>query len=222
MFFSVHDIALPPILVRLPLVAGRPPAIVRLVPAALRIALAPAAPSARVPAAHLHAVGLSPSEVRPRHHHDGAGAARPLSHHETMSGTAEVEGATAAAHRHAEDVSAHHHHRGVVLPVEAPTALVADAVQAHVVSEKAAHCPASGRRLPRVGNGRSGTGARTGAGVGVGAGVWRTGGVLQKGRLAGAGAEAEAAREARVRVDAMTKVRAEDAISVPQTVLRLE
>jgi len=122
----------------------------RLVLAALRIALALAVPSARVRVAHLHAAGLPPLEVPPRHHHAGAGAARPLSHHETTSGTAGIEGATAAAHRRAEDVSARH--RGDVLPVGA---LVADAVQAHVAPEKAAHCPASGRRLPRVGNGAS-------------------------------------------------------------------
>jgi hypothetical protein len=127
-FFSVHDIALPPILARLPPVAGRPPAIARLFPADLGIALAPAAPSPRVRVAHLHAVGLPPLEVPPRRHHAGAGAARPLSHHETTSGTAGVEGVTAAAHRHAEDVSAHHRYRGGALPVETPTTLVADAV----------------------------------------------------------------------------------------------
>ena len=114
-----------------------------------------------------------------------------------------VEGATAAAHRRAEDVSAPHRRRGGTLPVEAPTTFVADAVQAHVAPEKAA-----ARRK------------RGEAGIEVGAGVRRTGGVLRKGHLAAA--EAEAARGARVRIDAMTKVRAEDAISAPQTVLRLE
>jgi hypothetical protein len=87
----------------------------------------------------------------------GAGAARPLSHHEIMSGTAGVEDATAVAHRHAEDVSAPCRHLGATLPLEAPPpTLVADAVQAHVAPEKAVHCPASGRRLLPVGNGASG------------------------------------------------------------------
>jgi hypothetical protein len=151
-------------------VAGRPPAIAHLIPAALRTAPAPAAPSARVRVAHLHSAGLPPLEVLPRHHHAGAGAARPLSHHETTSGTTGVEGATAAAYRHAEDVSAHRRHLGGVLPLEAPTTLVADAVQAHVAPEKAVHCPASSRRLP-VGNGASGIGIGTGAGAGAGAGA---------------------------------------------------
>jgi hypothetical protein len=198
-------------------VAGRPPAIARLVPAALRIALAPAAPFARVRVAHLHAVGLPPLEVPPRHHH--AGAPRPLSHHETMSGTAGVEDARTATQRHAEDVSAPRHHLGGALPLEAPTTYVADAVQAHVTPEKAAHCPASGRRLLPVGNGANGIGVRTGAEVGeAGAGVWRTGGALRKGRLA----EQQKPHEEPESADATTKVTAEDAISVPQMVLRPE
>jgi hypothetical protein len=133
-------------------------------------------PHPRVRVAHLYTAGLRPLVILPRHHHAGAGAGRPLSHHETTSGTAGVEGATVAAHRRAEDVSARHRRRGGALPVGAPTTLVADAVQAHVTPEKAAHCPASGRRLLRVGNGASGIGVRTGAG----AGVWRTGETLQK------------------------------------------
>ena len=150
----------------LPPVAGRPPAIARLVPATLLIAPAPAAPSARVRVTHLNTVDFRPLVIPPRHHH--AGGARPLTHHEITSGTAGVEGATAAAHRRAEDVSAPHRRRGVALPVGAPTKLVAP--------EKATRCPASGRRLLRVGNGVSGIGVRTGAG----AGVRRTGGALQK------------------------------------------
>jgi hypothetical protein len=166
---------------------------------------------------HFHAAGLFPLEVPPRHHHHGGGGARPLSHHESTSGTAGVEGATATAHRHAKS----HLHRGGAFPVEAPTTLVADAVQAHIAPEKDAHCPASGRRLLRVGNGASGIGVRTG--VGIRAGVRRTGGVPRKGRPEGAGAGAGAgAARVRVRVDAMTKVRAKDVISAPQTVLRLK
>ena len=122
--------------------AGCPSAIARLVPATLRIA------PARV--ANLYTAGLRPLVIL-RHHH--ASAARCLSHHETTSGTAGVEGATAAAHRCAEDVSALHRRRRGALPVAAPTTLVADAVQAHFAPEKAVHCPASGRRLLHVGRG---------------------------------------------------------------------
>jgi hypothetical protein len=158
-----------------PPVAGRPPAIARLVPATLRIAPAPAAPSARVRIAHIYTAGLRPLVILLV-----TTTLAPLAlflTHETTSGTAGVEGMTAAAHRRAEDVSAPHCRRGGALPVEAPTTLIADAVQAHVAPEKAAHCPASGRRLLRVGNGASGIGVRTGAGAG--AGVQRTGGALQ-------------------------------------------
>ena len=157
----------------LPPLAGRPPAIARLVPATLLIAPAPAAPSARVRVSHVYTAGLRPFVIPPRHHH--AGAARHLSHHEITSGIAGVEGTTAAAHR-----------RGGT-----PTTLVADAGQAHVAPEKAAHCPASGRSLLSVENGVSGNrnrGAENGRGN-------------AKGHLAGAGG-------ARVCVDATTKVRA--------------
>ncbi|KAH8994515.1 hypothetical protein EDB92DRAFT_1943829 [Lactarius akahatsu] len=191
---SVHDIA-PRLLVLVHLrpVAGRPPAIAHLVRVALHIALAPAAPSARVRVAHLHAVDLPPLEVLLRHHRVAAAAARHLTHHETTNGTARVEGATAVAHRPGEDVSARR--RVGALPVGALTTLVADAVQAHVVAEKVARCPASGR-LP-VG---SGTDVRTEAGVEV----QRTG-EAQKGRLAGA----EAGRGARVSVDTKGQAEAE-------------
>ncbi|KAH9174873.1 hypothetical protein EDB89DRAFT_417344 [Lactarius sanguifluus] len=91
---------------------------------------APAAPSARVRVAHLHAVDLSLLEVLLRHHRVAAAAARHLTHHETTNGTARVEGATAVAHRPGEDVSARR--RVGALPVGALTRLVADAVQAHV------------------------------------------------------------------------------------------
>ena len=209
-FFSVHDIVLHPlILARLRPVAGRLPAIAHLVRVGLCIALAPAAPSARVRVAHLHAVDRPPLEVLPRRHHAVAAVARHLTHHETTSGTARVEGATAVAHRPAEDVSARR--RVGALPVGALTKLVADAVQAHVVAEKIAHYPASGR-LP-VGNEASGIDVKTEVGVGA----QRTGGA-RKGHLAGA----EAGRGARVSVDTVTKVRAKDVISAPQTVLRLE
>jgi hypothetical protein len=208
-FFSVHDIALPLILAHhLRPAAGRLLAIAHLVQMALLIVLAPAAPSARVHVAHLHAVGLPPLEVLPRHHHAVAVAARHLTHHETTSGTARVEGATAVAHQLAEDVSAPQ--RVGALPAQ--TRLVADALQARVVAEKAAHRPASGR-LP-VGNEASGIDVRTEAGAGV---AQRTGGA-RKGRLAGA----EAGRGARVHVDTTTEVRAKDVISAPQTVLRPE
>jgi hypothetical protein len=133
----------------LPPVAGRPPAIARLVPATLRIAPVPAALSARVRVAPLYTAGLRPLVIPPRHHHAAAG--RPLSHPRD---------------------------RGGALSDGALITLVADAVQAHVAPEKAAHCPVSGRRLFRVRKGASGIGIRTGAGVGVG--VWRTGGALQK------------------------------------------
>ncbi|KAH9036196.1 hypothetical protein EDB85DRAFT_2143329 [Lactarius pseudohatsudake] len=191
---SVHDIALRLlILAHLRPVARRPPAIAHLVRVALHIALAPAAPSARVRVAHLHAVDLPP-EVLLRHHRVVvAAAARHLTHHETTNGTARVEGATAVAHRPGEDVSARPHVGA--LPVGALTRLVADAVQAHVVAEKVARCPASGR-LP-VG---SGTDVRTEAEVGA----QRTGGA-QKGRLAGA----EAGRGARVSVDTKGQAEAE-------------
>lgn len=205
----VNDIALHLNLAHHRPVEGRLPAIAHPVRTALCTALAPAAPSAPVRVAHLHAVGLPPLEVLPLHHHAVAVAARRLTHHETTSGTARVEGAAAVAHRHAEDVSARR--RVGALPVGAVIRLVADAVPAHVVVEKIAHRPASGR-LP-VGNEASGIDVRTEAGVGV----QRTGGT-RKGRRAGA----EAGLGARVRADTTTKVRAKDVISAPQTVLRLE
>ena len=190
--------------------AGRLPAIAHLIRGAgLPIALARAAPSACVRVARLHAAGPPPSEVLPRHHHAVAAVARHLTHHEITSGTARVEGAIAVARHPAEDVSAPQ--PVGALQVGALIRLVAGAVQALVVAEKATHHPVSGR-LP-VGNEASGIDVRTGAG----AGVQRTGGA-QKGPLAGA----EAGRGARVRVDTTTKVRAKDAIKAPQTVLRPE
>ncbi|KAI9465339.1 hypothetical protein BJY52DRAFT_1183912 [Lactarius psammicola] len=194
---SVHDTALPPlILAHLRPVAGRLPAIAHLVRAALCTALVPAVPSARVRVAHHHAVDLPLLEVLPRRHHAVAAAARHLTHHETPSETARVEGATAVARRPAEDGSA----RRLVgaLPVGALTGFVADALQAHVVVEKVAHCPASGRLPLPVENEASGIDVRTEAGVEA----RRTGGA-QKGRLAGA----EAGRGARVSVDSTTKIK---------------
>jgi len=165
MFFSVHDIALFLNLAHLRPAAERLPAIVHLVRAVLPIALVPVAPSARVRAAHLHVVGLPPLEALPRRHHAVAVVARHLTHHVTTNGTARiVEGATAVAHQPAEDVSAHHQLVDA-LPVGVLNRLVADAAQAHLVPEKIAHCPASGRLS--VGNAASGIDARTGAEVGV-------------------------------------------------------
>lgn len=149
----------------------------------IALALAPAALSACVRVAHLHAVGLPHLEVLPRHHHAVAAVARHLTHHETTTAIARVEGATVVAHHLAEDVSVPQ--RVGALPVGALTRLVADAVQALVVAEKVTHRPASGR-LP-VGDEASGIDVRTVAG----AGAQRTGGA-RKGRLA----EAEAGRGA--------------------------
>ena len=143
----------------------------------------------------------SPSLIPPRHHH--AGAARPLSHHETMRGTVGVEGTTVTAHRRAEDVSAPRRGRAGALPVGAPTTLVADTVQAHVAPQKGRSLSSErspppprrkrGERDRRQNKSRSRSrGAKNGRG----------------GRLAGARAGAGAARGGRVHVDATTKVRA--------------
>ena len=151
-----------------PLVAGRPPAIARLVPETLRIAPAPAAASApRSRSSLLHrgspsfSNSSSPSCRR-----------RSPSFSPPQDSKVRQPQPTATPKTYQPPTAAG---LGESLPVGAPTTVVAP--------ENAAHCPASGRRLLRVGNGASGIGVRTGAG-------------------------AEAARGARVRVDATAKLRA--------------
>jgi hypothetical protein len=74
-------------LVSPPLWQDAPPSIVHLVPAAFYIAPAPAAPiPARSRSPPPRPQVSPPLEVLPHHHHVGAGAARPLSHYEIMSG----------------------------------------------------------------------------------------------------------------------------------------
>jgi serine/arginine repetitive matrix protein 1 len=168
-------------------VVGRPPAIAHLVPAALRIAPTPAAPSPHVRIAHLHG-RRSPSlrsssssppcrrrrrspSFSPRDHERDRRSRRcdsrsPPSCRRRISPPPPPRGRTPRSPDHA---------RCRRRPSPRRTR------KGHSLSSERSPPP------PRR-NGASGIGVRTGAGV------WRMGGTLRKGHPAGAGAGAEAFR----------------------------
>ena len=135
--------------------AGRPPAIARLVLAALPIALAPTALSARVHVAPLYTAGLRPLVIPAPT--TPAPATFSLRDHQRDRRSRRRDSRSPPPRRRPISPPPPPQAR---TSSRRPTTLVADAVQTHA-PDKAAHCPLGSCRLLHVGNGASGTGVRT-------------------------------------------------------------